>query len=287
MLQPVTPSVPYHLRGGVMRGTPYSRRAIISGGGSGGLQDDVPSTCFLLEASNSSSTDGSSQTWSNVIVTPADGSAQTDFDMYRGDTSSATTDDPSFTGTAGVAGAYWSLDGGDTMATIASNPPPGFLEVAHMTTGGTAWWIAVAVRIALGSTKCVWSTQSAAGAQGMRWQSSASEVMQFFQIAASVNTSFTHDGTTDYTMIVSSAAGGGTHRYWINNRTNTTFSRTYTASTTSPDGKFTIGGISPTATRLPSGSRIYAAAGGNAYLDDTDAGYIFDYFNASTGITFA
>jgi len=258
--------------------------------GGSGLQADVPSTCFVLEASNIDSTDGSSQTWSNVITSPADGSAQTDFDMYRGATSSATTDDPTFTGTAGVPGAYWLLDGGDVFTSITATPP-GFLADIHKTTGGTAWWVAFAGRIPNASTKCIWSTQNTAAAAGYRCQSGSTENIQLFQHSGtdprSINTAYTHGSDTDFIVIISGQAGGGVTRYWGNTRTNSTVTLTFATASTDPGGKFTLGGISPTATRLPNTSRIYGLIGGNDYIDDTAAGYIFDYMNTSVGVTFA
>lgn len=106
---------PIGIGGGIGRGILTGRRGIIGAGPGpgGGLQDEIPSTCFHLDATDADSYPGSGQTWANLIASPADGSGQTDFDVWRGGSSSASTDDPTFNGTAGDSAAYWSFDGGD------------------------------------------------------------------------------------------------------------------------------------------------------------------------------
>lgn len=261
------------------------------GGGGGGLQDDVPSTCMVLEASNIESYSGSGQTWANVIASPADGSSQSAFDYYLGATGSASSDDPTFTGTAGVTGSYWAFDGGDAFGSVQTGTNLGFLANVHRTTGGSAFWVAIACRINVGSTKGIFSTQNGATAIGFRVQSASSEEIVFIQRGNTINsqysTGYIHNATTDLLIIISADNGGGDITHWINNRTGSSSTISYSSESNPIAAGSTIGGISPSASRLPNGSRVYGVAAGNAYIDDTAAGYIFDYFNASTGITFA
>lgn len=283
------------LIGGVMRGTAYSRRAVISGGG-GGLQDDVASTCFVLEASNSSSYSGSGQTWSNVIASPADGAAQSDYDLYRGNGSGSSTDDPAFTGTAGVAGAYWLFDGGDFfISTQGSDVSPGFLAKMQRT-DSTGFWLAFALRYDSAATNRLFANTTSAAEYGMQFSISASGILQNGRYRNSTVQTTTIAGSgafvdnNDYLVIVSMNAARTNFRWWKNTRTasNTAPGSAWTAVTTDASRRHGIGSNYPTNSAFtPNTARLYGLAGGNDYIDDTAAGYIFDYFNTSTGITFA
>jgi len=73
----------------------------------------IPSAVFDVDATLEASFDGTGQLWKNLIPAPADGSAQTAYDFWRGSTSASQTNDPTFNGTAGDPAAYFSNDGGD------------------------------------------------------------------------------------------------------------------------------------------------------------------------------
>lgn len=75
---------------------------------------------WVLDAGNSASYPGSGTTWANVWPTPADGSAQTDYDTTQGDGSTSSTY-PTFTGSVGSTSAYWAFDGGDYFRRTAAN----------------------------------------------------------------------------------------------------------------------------------------------------------------------
>lgn len=62
---------------------------------------------LVLDAGDSSSYSGSGQSWLDL--------SGNGYDFFRGATSAATTDDPTFNGSAGTLSAaeYWSFDGGD------------------------------------------------------------------------------------------------------------------------------------------------------------------------------
>lgn len=272
-------------------------RLIVGGGGGSSLQDDVPSTCFVLEASNSSSYSGSGQTWANVITSPADGSAQSAFDVYRGDTSTETTNDPTFTGSAGVAGAYWLYDGGDFfVSTQASDVSPGYLSKMQRTDQGNGFWIAFAIRYDNALTTRLFGNVNSTSEYGMQFLMTAGGIVRVsrFRNSTTQTTDIAGAGTmvdnTDYLYILSMNSARTNYRFWINSRTasNVAPAAAWSAVTNDASHRFGLGVNYPTNNAFNSNtSRLYGMAGGNDYLDDTAAGHIFDYFNASTGITFA
>ena len=75
--------------------------------GPASLQSVIASCCCDLDATVAESYNGLGQTWSNLVVSPADGTSQTDYDFYLGGTSGSDATDPIFTGTPGDSGAYF------------------------------------------------------------------------------------------------------------------------------------------------------------------------------------
>ena len=98
------------------------------------LQPIVPSAVMDLDATNAASYGGSGQTFSNLVATPADGSAQTDYDYYLGATSGAEGSDPIFLGIAGSRSAEFTLNGSG-LFTI-KNGNTALISNAQKTTGG-------------------------------------------------------------------------------------------------------------------------------------------------------
>jgi hypothetical protein len=77
----------------------------------------LTSNCKLcLDAGDSSSYDGSSQTWYDL--------SGNGFDWYCGATSGAEASDPTFNGSAGgkSPSEYWSFDGGDWFVMAVAEP---------------------------------------------------------------------------------------------------------------------------------------------------------------------
>lgn len=79
----------------------------------GSIQSIVSEALFDLDATQSDSYGGTGQTWANLVTSPHDGETQTTYDCWLGSGSGASSDDPSFTGTAGSSSAYFAMDGGD------------------------------------------------------------------------------------------------------------------------------------------------------------------------------
>ena len=252
---------------------------------SDGLQGVVPSTCFHLDATDTGSYSGSGQVWANLTAVPADGSSKTDYDFYLGNTSSPDTDDPTFNGTPGSPSAYWSTDGGDYFTSIVRSPSPGILKNMHKTTGGTAWWIAIAYyRVGSGGTStAIWNSGRV---NSLRLSATNSNyTFQNTYLGSATLGPPTND--TPQLLILSGKANDFTNiRRWMNTRTATEFNFGAGSGATDTAGPAMIFRQGAGLAAI-SGTRCYAFVGGNAYLDNTAAGAIFDYFNTKHGRTYA
>lgn len=290
---------PIGIGGGIGRGILTGRRGIIGAGPGpgGGLQDEIPSTCFHLDATDADSYPGSGQTWANLIASPADGSGQTDFDVWRGGSSSASTDDPTFNGTAGDSAAYWSFDGGDFFRCTlsAANQPTLWKNMGKSNSDGV-FWFAAAIR-----------TSGASAINRLLSNRQVTTDFGFTSLISTINTaglrvsnsngstgnnntlvSTGYSQNTNYLVVISFDPATKDVRYAVNSRTFTTTNwsgfLTNTSNATYPM-EFDSGGngSSPSA----NGARTYAYAGGNAYIGNTELDAIVDFFNAKHGRTYA
>lgn len=292
MILDIQPSKKFNPMNGGLQSLDGLRTKRFGSSGGGGLQPLVPSTCYVVEASNAASYPGSGTTWANVVDTPADGNAKTLYDVQRGN-GSTSTGFPTFNGTAGVPGAYFSNDGGDHFSSIA-NPTPGFLGGIQRT-DTTGFWIAIAWRFMSDATNRLFYNSSVNSDYGFNLSATTS-VLQFtrFRDASIQGTNLINSGgsfvnSTNYLVIVSMNAARTNFRFWKNSRTaaNTAPADAWTPVTSNATNRLILGSSQNLVGPDPSGVRYYGYAGGNDYIDDTAAGHIFDYFNASTGITFA
>lgn len=276
---------------GSLRGSVGSRRSRVF------LDAVLSSTVLDLDATVAASFPGSGQQWLNLTTAPADGSAKTAYDFDLGLTNSAAADDPTFTGTADTQSAYFSLDGADFFDFSSGTTTPSFLKNLHKTTGGQAFWIAVGVRVIAGTT-----TQSLFGyrtttatSRGIRFDISTAERLTLAQGNGSATVNGTSATTlssgTDYLLIVSAPAGGGTIRFWFNTLTAEEVSLTYGATSTDPAAssvpKIAACGAGTGQNIMNNTTRIYSFAMGNEYLDNTKAGMIISHMNARHGRVYA
>ena len=269
-------------------------------GGSSYLDSVASSTCCDLDATISASYAGSGQTWANLIASPADTAAQTAYDFYLGINNTATTDDPTFTGSAGSSSAYFAMDGGDyfTLKSLTSSVPT-FWNLAR---SSQQFWFAYAFRT---PTTGTWSATQ--GFFGNAWTTTNVGTLYYsttaepaiFGIANDVgantqtvapNSTFLN--STDYLCIISVDTSTGTNnvRSWVNATTASTFSKTWATTTNDPDGNFHIGALSNAGTVqgiAQNGVRIYHFSCGNAFINDTTAAAIVSHLNTRHGRTYA
>lgn len=246
------------------------------------LSSAISSTVFQLDATISASTDGSSQTWANIIASPADGSAQTAYDFWRGGTNSVTTDDPTFNGSAGTNNAYWSFDGGDKFQLKTANTT--FLNNLPKTTGGSAYWFVVTGNFSDTTGIDGLMGTGSATQTGVRVQTTVLNGINVGQREPSTNVTVstaanTFTDSVDFIFVVSVPAGGGTIRVWVNSRTGEDLTLTYTTGTNNSGNTFQLGCSGNITNPLPSGSKIYGMAMGNGTLVDADVVNIANYYN--------
>lgn len=254
------------------------------------LDGVLTSAVFDLDATIAASYSGSGQGWSNLVAAPADGTAQAAYDFYLGNSAAATAADPTFTGSAGSAAAYWSFDGGDYFQ--AMNAPSWLANVQRTDIANPATFI-VAFRTASTSFHNIFGhLQSGTAANGYSLRI-ASGQLQYFGRGNSSNVSYNISGagalsaSTDYLLIVSLNVRNGAGKYWLNNRTGTAFTPAASTSTAAATGNFQAGSSGFGSSPLPSGSRLYACGGANAILDDAAAALVFDHYNARHARTYA
>lgn len=243
----------------------------------------VSSAVFQHDATFAASYDGSSQTWANLITSPADGSAQTAYDMVLGTTSSPATNDPTFVGSAGSAAAYWSFDGGDRFTLSGSNTT--FLNALHKTTGGTSFWLLTALRVgdSTTSTLVLGTNSSGSSLLGIRLNQASADTASVFQGdgTSSKNIGTSVPMTVGADTLVLTSYDGANLRQWVNTRSKVTTASTLNTATLDANNQLSA------FLNYPADGRGYAIAGGNTYIDDAEAARIFDAYNLWHGRTYA
>lgn len=253
------------------------------------LTDVIASAVLELDATKADSYTGSGTSWANRVVVPADGSAQSAYNMTRGDGATSTTY-PTFNGSAGDAAAYWTFDGGDNFR-LASGVNTAFLNNLHKTTGGTDFWVAITIRSVDGAwanNEFIFSNISAANnaLNGLALRTLSTEDIQLFQSGGASSSAAASTGSIfaigDYIVIVSRQAGGTNTRMWINSLTATDIAQTFNASTLDPTGTFTIGSDADyNGNFMTANEYLYSLAMGNEYLDDAKAAAIIGYLETA------
>lgn len=257
-----------------------------SGGDVDVLDSVISSVCCDLDATISASYGGSGQTWANLIASPADGAAQTDYDFFLGADGDVSTDDPTFTGTAGSNTAYWAMDGGDDWHSVVETNPP-LMNIMHRTSSGSNFWIAAAFRFADGGFQMVFSNMGPIFVNGVEifvseTQSGNGVRVNIARSGTFINNNFATgdlvDGT-DYLLIVSGdTASTDDLRVWLN--TTTAITDTDMNTNTSSADASELGAIASRpdeSFRPKNGTRYYHFSMGNEYLDDTKAALIFSH----------
>lgn len=258
-----------------------------SGGASNYMQDIVSSACCDLDATIDASYGGSGETFSNLIPTPADSESQTSWDAWLGGSGTTDGDEPTFNGSAGDSGAYFSVDGSDTFefktATDLQN---------NMIKDNAKFWIACAFQPAAISTSYrLFGSGTTANGIDLIFQSTTRVRVRAYQDsglngALDFNPlSLTLSGGTDYLFILSFDEATGNGILWING-TKHTASVTYTTPTaTNPTAPLNIFSNNSTSF-MPNSSRLYAFAVGNDTLSDSDESAIRAEYNTRHNKTY-
>ena len=271
-------------------GFPRPRPFLISEG-SPYLDGVLPSTVFDLDATIAASYGGSGTTWSNLVASPADGAAKTDYDFYTGDGATSSTY-PTFNGTAGNAAAYWSTDGGDYF-NLKSGTNTAFLNGLHKTTGGSDFWLALTFSADSPATSQTFfgtgNTGTTADSVGIRY--SSSNTIDFRQRAGTsisiVSSANIIANLSTNILIVSHSHSGNQTRFWINTPVADEKSHVFVSAANNATNRAQIFARGDGAGFMDANTRLYSFAMGNEYLDDNKTAIIIAHLNARHGRTYA
>lgn len=229
------------------------------------------------ESTLASSYSGTGNTFANIASAPADGSAQSAYDL--------TLTSLTFNGAAGDVGAYFST-AGLGYARIAANTP--FLRDLHKTTGASDYGLLIIYEAGTTGTGMLISTKTSTNDDGIEIQTATNITHRQSNGVATSNVSGgTIAATTPYLLVVGHSAAGATSIRALNSRTRTEQAHTFGATTTDAANLFTLFARSPVAIRMPSGSRLKSAVLLNVYPDNALINSLVNYYNNLHAATYA
>jgi hypothetical protein len=253
---------------------------------------------FDLDATQTASYGGTGQTWKNLVTAPADGSPRSQYDFYRGTTSSAYTDDPTFNGTAGAAAAYWSFDGGDWFDSV--NADAGLLSNLHRTDASRPCTLGLAFRTPASFAEAVFiGTENSSTEYGFRIRtySTSGNIawVQSYGSGSYKTNNILPNGVlatnTDYLIFIALNCGGtGSEKVWKNSLTGASWAQALAVGTTSiaASNKPSIGArANAHGNALGNGYRLYGVYLFNEIIDDTKAASLYAALNTRHGRTYA
>lgn len=234
------------------------------------------SVLCALDAGDSASYDGSSQTWTDV--------SGAGHHFYRGTGSGSDAADPTFSGTAGGLSyaEYFSFDGADQFSIITDSASWDFhLDSAQFTLAAWLW-------VPNLTTDSVIFGNGPASDEGMRWTLDSGErmniVVQQNGGSAALALGATAAGVISrwnfYAITIDEAAGAGGSTWYTNGSTET-FDGTYTSpSATTSGDKARIGAYATSSLPLESATRIAMFA---AWTRDLSAAELGKLYGATRG----
>jgi len=201
------------------------------------------SVVFDVDATLEDSYDGSSQTWHNLVPSPADGEDQTDYDFWIGIDGTADAFEHTFNGTAGDADAYWTQGGGD-FAKLKSGTNTSFLDSLHQTANTTDWWFCFAYKSSANALPINLNmAKSRTSADGIQFNNAGSSSAEYRLIQRNSGGQTISDSNPNYqpgdtwtVVIFSRDTSAGTTKFWINSATETVSDTVAYSSGTDPAG---------------------------------------------------
>lgn len=257
--------------------------------GRSSLRMAITSCVFDLDATQAASYPGAGQSWRNLVIHPADGSAREAYDFALGAGPTPATDDPGFTGPMGTQGAYFALDGGDNL-TLQSGVNTPFLNALHKTTGGVDFWFAMAFRAVDEDVSSIMAATASSGStRGILFLYRNDKKIRFGQrgdgASAFGSLSATLTPGADYLAVYSYS--NGTLRSWLNSTTKTTEAVAFDPTSADASGRFSIASYSNGASKMKNGTRLYAVSMGNGFIDDADVAKLVATYNRRHGRVYA
>lgn len=250
-----------------------------------------------IDATLIDSYDGSSQSWSNLVPSPADGETQAAYDHFLGASGTPSTDDPTFVGTAGSQLAYFSFDGGDRTRIQSGNTT--LLDSIHRT-DETSLEFTFAISIYWPSAittgqsyLCGTNNANADNGFQIRFDRGVGDI-RFRQQGGGTSQDTVITGVTlnddDWNLIVFSlqktSGTGGNYKFRLNGDTIQTGTlTTFGASLVDATDDYQISGVSGSLL-FPNGVRVSAASMFNTFLSDNDFQSVRSQYSLRTGNTY-
>jgi hypothetical protein len=247
----------------------------------------IPSAVMDLDATVFQSYNGTANTWLNLIKEPADGEAQSAYDMWLAD--GVTPEKvPDFVGTANDPAAYFSGGGGKCFQIKNGNTE--FIEKLH-TSSGSDFWVAIAVRLpTLEATDTLMATSLRSHlTTGLFIHTTASNTVLLRQRAEGVtinSTAVAATPGTDRLFIFSKSHSTNKMRSWAYNGVMTEANNTFDATSILASGLLTLLDNPAGADPQPAGVRLYGYSMGNAYLSNTQAQDLISFYETRHNRTY-
>jgi len=236
-----------------------------------------PATILDFDARVLGSYNGAGQEWTDLV------SGKT---FFLGEDDSVSTDDPTFTGTAGDSGAYFALDGGDLFNADASTAALEAFRKAHRTDASYPYTFVWKGRYGSLSSGFVWllSTFSPNITSGwgiqinntngnvILWQGgdSATELSGVGHAVAS---------NTEFTLAIQFDMSTNTVNVAFNGSVFSSVSWASETATTDASDDVVLGALSNFGSYLPNGSRIEHFSAYNKLLSDAELSNVLDIIN--------
>lgn len=244
------------------------------------LDSVISSACCDLDATIADSYSGSGTTWANLIESPADGAAQTDYDL--------SISGFSFVGAAGSDAAYFSCN---NTADYFENATAGNILNGGMRSDIPEVWFAMTwYPLTYTSTERLFGPGANNSVKGWRVEKTGADALyQGHHAAGNLHTYYNAPGVNENAPNIllfswKNGAFSGNLRLWVNSGTAfNTLSKNYGTYTADAQYKFRIGRGDDVNRYLMPDTRVYSFAAGNEFLDDTKATAIIEHLEARHG----
>lgn len=266
-------------------------QTIASGGGSSCAT--LSNEEFHLSAANTSSWDTGDTSWFNLTASPFSGASQSDYDFFLGTDATSETEDPTFTGTPGSAGAYFDFTraDGEYMELELGSTSTTFLKNLHQASNTQDWTLAVAIQSGISSSGQYYTFTNGFGSTSIQYGFQYHYRGNDTGRAQFKNDSDTETATTSNTVaenddavfILSYDVSENTLTIWMDDQTPEDF----TVDPTNSDDPVltpTIGGMGDGNNTFE--GRIYGVKMYGEYMDDDKANQIIHDFEVEHNIDF-
>jgi hypothetical protein len=260
------------------------------------IQTTVASAVMDIDLTALACYGGSGITLNNLVVAPADGSAQSAYNLQFGNGSTSSTY-PTFSGTAGSQSAKLTFDGGDHLTLVGSNTS--FLNNIHKTTGGSAFTVVLFFETLIdkgASSQIMFATRNASADKGVTGYLNGSEAMRLDQRGDDGTTSSPAPsitatlGSSTYLGYGCSANGALDSSYrsvfWSESTTGVTNTTVYRTTTSDSAQKLHFMAQATSTGNVASGTILKSIAMFNTRLSNSEMASVVAEYNTRHGVTY-